>query len=391
MKIVFVSDTFHHHQKGVADALNNLTKGSYRFITTAPLREERKKMGFDNIYPDYVFDASSRTPELWNEAQRIIDEADVVVLGSAPYKLLRNRLSEGKLTFRYSEHVWKKIKHYLKTPFYILDNIKTRGCRLLCASAFAAHDYNAMGAFNEVCYKWGYFPDISPSKNDEEIFQKVKNISDGHIRLMWCSRFLKWKHPELVIYLAKQLKEIDLSFELQMYGSGKYFDASVDLAKKLGVEDCVIFKGNASNNEILYSMRSSDIFLFTSDRGEGWGVVANESMGNGCCLVASDEIGSIPYLVQDMQNGCTFKSSRRCYGFSKLGVSIDKEALQSLTENVIWLIEHPEERKRLSSNALKTMLDTWSPRKAAENLLTLIEDIQKGHESSIEVGPCSKA
>ena len=41
--------------------------------------------------------------------------------------------------------------------------------------------------------------------------------------------------------------------------------------------------------------------------------------------------------------------------------------------------------------AIKTMQETWNPRVAAENLLTLIEDIKQGRDTSIKYGPCSKA
>ncbi len=33
------------------------------------------------------------------------------------------------------------------------------------------------------------------------------------------------------------------------------------------------------------------------------GAVANEAMANGCVVVGSHEIGSIPYLIQDLSNG----------------------------------------------------------------------------------------
>ena len=52
------------------------------------------------------------------------------------------------------------------------------------------------------------------------------------------------------------------------------------------------------NAKILQEMRKHEIFLFTSDRNEGWGAVSNESMSNGCMLVGSDGIGSIPFLVK---------------------------------------------------------------------------------------------
>lgn len=384
-KIIFVSDTFHHHQKGVADALFFMTGGLYRFITTAPLREERKKMGFANAYPDYVFDASSRTSEVWAKAQQLIDGAEVVVLGSAPYKLLKHRLAEKKLTFRYSERLWKQYKHYLKTPFYMLDNWKTRGCNMLCASAFAARDYNTMGAFREHCYKWGYFPELILDAPHKE---KTKAEP---VKMMWCSRFLDWKHPELPIFLAKKLKDKGYVFCIEMFGSGEYLQDAVTLSNDLGVTDVVLFCGNAANSQITQKMKESDIFLFTSDRGEGWGVVANESMSCGCVLVASDEIGSVPYMVEDGKNGCTFKSSSRSKGFSRFGVSVDNRSLISLEAKVEWLIKNPEERVHISANAIGTIRDVWNPTMAAKNLLELIDSIQQGKDNPLLFGPCSNA
>ena len=49
-------------------------------------------------------------------------------------------------------------------------------------------------------------------------------------------------------------------------------------------------------------MEKSEIFLFTSDKGEGWGAVLNESMNSACAVVASHAIGSVPFLLKDGEN-----------------------------------------------------------------------------------------
>lgn len=53
-------------------------------------------------------------------------------------------------------------------------------------------------------------------------------------------------------------------------------------------------------------MRESHIFIFTSDRGEGWGVVLSEAMANGCTVVASNKIGAAPFLVKHKKMACYF-------------------------------------------------------------------------------------
>ena len=97
-------------------------------------------------------------------------------------------------------------------------------------------------------------------------------------------------------------------------------------------------------------------------------------MSNGCVPVASDAIGSVPYLVKGNENGMIFNS----------------ESIDSLYEKVVYLLKHPEERKKMSQRAFYTMREVWSPANAANNLIRLIDDLQREGETSIVEGPCSK-
>lgn len=119
------------------------------------------------------------------------------------------------------------------------------------------------------------------------------------------------------------------------------------------------------------------MFLFTSDRNEGWGAVLNEAMSNGCAVVASDKIGSVPFLVKDRVNGLVFKS----------------EDLDSLTSHVRELLDAPTVCEDYARAAYRTMREEWSPRNAAERLIDLIGAIMAGRLSEYEKsdGPCSWA
>ena len=77
-----------------------------------------------------------------------------------------------------------------------------------------------------------------------------------------------WKHPELPILMARQLKNKGYRFMLDMYGSGEYEIQTRQLAKELDVEDVICFMGVKPNNELLNDMRRHSIFLFTSDKNE---------------------------------------------------------------------------------------------------------------------------
>ena len=67
--------------------------------------------------------------------------------------------------------------------------------------------------------------------------------------------------------------------------------------KKEKLDDCVHMLGSMSPEQVRLYMEQSQMFLFTSDRYEGWGAVLNEAMNSGCAVVASHIIGSAPSFV----------------------------------------------------------------------------------------------
>ena len=75
-----------------------------------------------------------------------------------------------------------------------------------------------------------------------------------------------------------------------------------------GLSNNVKILGSMSPEKVREYMEQSEIFLFTSDREEGWGAVLNEAMNSACAVVASDAAGSTNFLVVDGENGFLYKS-----------------------------------------------------------------------------------
>ena len=380
MIIVYVSNFLNHHQKLVADILYTTEGVEYTFVETIPMYNWLKKGGYtDYSQEPYVLKAWENI----ENKQKTIDlvlAADIAIFScpeSLQYQVIRAKT--GKLTFDVSERWLKRgwlnlaSPRLLKYLWYYFTVFNHKRVYKLCSSAFACGDHYKLHSFKDKCYKWGYFTKVDRNLDVEESLGV--STSETLHTLMWCARFLKWKHPELPIQMAARLKEKGYKFVLDMYGSGKELEKTQALSKLLNVEDVVCFKGNMPNDEILKAMREHEIFLFTSDKNEGWGAVANESMSNGCAIVASDAIGSIPFLVNDGINGCIFESCN----------------LNSLCEKVEWLLDNPTERKKITINAYHTMRDIWSPQNAANNFLKLVEVLQSGNNTMLINGPCSKA
>ena len=134
-------------------------------------------------------------------------------------------------------------------------------------------------------------------------------------------------------------------------------------------------------------MSLHDIFIFTSDRKEGWGAVANEAMTNGAVIVASANIGSVPYLIEDKKTGLIFHSPSMSSSFNHP----DKKSLDDLCQKIEWLIDNPTKRQEIAQNAFKKMHEIFSPQVAAKRLILLIESLTTGKDTPFLSGPCSKA
>lgn len=399
MEIVYFANFINHHQKPFSDELYKMPNVHYTFIEVEPMYNWLKQGGyseFSNL--PYVIRAWESEANK-NKAKELAVRADVALFAGhevIEYAVIRSKLTN-KLSFEVGERWLKRGLLNLLSPrllkfqwFYHTIFFKKPYYRL-CASAYAAGDEYFMHSFVERCYKWGYFTKI----NNLDIVSKGipnNNISIARpLRIMWCARFLKWKHPELPILMSKRLKEKGYMFVLDMYGSGKYLQNTCSLAKKLAVDDVVNFCGNAHNDEILSAMYEHDVFLFTSDQNEGWGAVINEAMSNFCVVVGSNKVGSVPFLIKDKINGLQFLGPTKRSGFFGKYLKIDKQSLDSLTCQVEFIFNHPGKLDELSKAAYHTICNNWSPRNAAQNFLLLIEDLQNGKECSIIEGPCSKA
>lgn len=379
MTVAFFFNYLNHHQVFVADEMHRLLGDKFVFVATLPLNAKELKGGIDYSTRPYCIVATTND----ENHRRAMDYAlttDVCVFGacSEEYAVARATRNPKGMSFEVAERWLKRgvvsfgssalrrwlinyYRYYRKANFH-----------KLCCSAYAAKDDRYMLAYRDKHYKWGYFTQVNENLNVEASLGVSTPVPTT---LMWCSRFLVWKHPELPVQMAARLKADGYKFVLDMYGDGVERERTEALARKLGVDDVVSFKGNVPNKDVLKAMHQHEIFLFTSDKYEGWGAVANEAMSQGCVLVGSDAIGSIPYLLRDGENGMVFKNG----------------SMKSLYEKIKYLLDNPKVRSRMANNGLEDIHSIWSPQVAAQNLLCLINDLMAGKETSVKYGPCSKA
>ena len=376
MKIVFVSNFLNHHQLPLCKAFieNNI---EFYFIATTHVPKSRLVLGYADMNHTYDFVICAyENAENHQKALDLCRTADVVITGSAPDCYIKERLKNKKLTFRYSERIYKIKPPFYQMPLravkYFLQNGRHKNLYMLCASAYTASDYAKTATFINKTYKWGYFPEVKKYDNiDALINGKKKNT------LLWAGRLIDWKHPEYAVRVAEKLKNDGYDFELNIIGTGNMEQEIKELVDKIRLEDNVHILGSMPPEKVREYMEKSEIYLFTSDRNEGWGAVLNESMNSGCAVAASHAIGSVPFLLKDGENGLIYRDGD----------------IDNLYQKVKYLLDNPNKRVEISKKAYQTLGDEWNAENAAKKIIELAKALLSGKKKAnlFKNGVCSKA
>lgn len=374
--IVFVSNFLSPHQKPFCTELYTRINNRFAFIATRAVNRERLALGYSDLNEEKYVIRYYESEKSKSNAESAINDADVVIIGSAPDSLIFNRLKERKLTFKYSERILKKELTIASFPRFVLGTwlhhrrFSKYPLHMLCASAFEAADLELLGCYKDKKYCWGYFPDLRTYDDIEEVIQKKQMHS-----ILWAGRFIDWKHPEYCVLLADALRKDGYDFELTMIGTGPLRGDIETLIEKFGLSEMVKVCDSMPPDEVRNKMEQTAIYLVTSNREEGWGAVLNESMNSGCAVVVGSMVGAAPYLVEDNINGLIFEN----------------ESVSDLIAKVNLLMDNNEMIRKVGKNAYFTIQNKWNYQIAVTNLLALIENIKNGAKINKISGPCEDA
>lgn len=131
------------------------------------------------------------------------------------------------------------------------------------------------------------------------------------------------KHPDWKCYI---------------YGDGNYRDKIGNYIKEKGMQDVVILKGRTDNVPI--AMREASMFVLSS-RFEGFGMVIAEAMAQGLPAVSFDCPTGPSDIVKTGING----------------ILVENQNKQALADAICYMIEHPEERKKMGLKAVESIKD----------------------------------
>ena len=376
MKVVLLSNYLNHHQLPLCLALDAQTGGKFTFVATQPISEMRLALGYSDMDHQYPFVLRAyESEESRAQAQKLLLDADVVIWMATLFDWILPRLRAGKLSFDNSERLMRNndslpniYGHMVKYATPLIRRRKNH--YLLSIGAYAAGDYFRIHLFRGRAFRWGYFP--TTGRYDPDTLLRGKKSG----RILWAGRLLELKHPENAVLTAKRLRDEGVPFEMKIIGSGEQEVPLRALIAEHGLCDQVELLGAMTPEQVRRHMEEADVFLFTSDRREGWGAVVNEAMNSGCAVVASRQCGAVPYLIRDGENGLIYSAE-------------DQAALDAC---VLRLMRDAPWKRTLQERACRTIMEEWNAEVAAERLLRLSEQLlQNTNADPYADGPCSRA
>ena len=364
MRITFFSNFFNFHQLPLANEFQAMNDVEYTFVSLLSTEGMVGRTSLDNEYSFVLREYEGETSA--GLAMKHAVEDEIVVFGDMTSKeqYVRARAETGKPFFRYAERLLKRGDWWRFVPVKAyrtwdrFGRYKNCDMRVLCASAYTARDLGLFGFPESMCLKWGYFPQVEGRAG----LAVYKTSLPRYKALCSAQRLIPLKRVDLQIHALQRIALTEPNVRLTIAGDGPERKKLENLAVELGVSGNVAFLGECSHDDVLDLMCESGIFLATSDRHEGWGATINEAMSMGCCIIASEEMGSVPYLIKDGTNGLSFRRGDFVVASDKIS--------QALSD--------ADFARRLGAEAKKTVDGTWSAKEAAVRFAELAKYVSYG-------------
>lgn len=372
MKLTFFSSVLGYHQEGLCNAFYELLGDDFHFVAYSDLPDFRKQAGFKNLADVYPYVVKAYTPEGKEIADDLLKTSEVAIVGAVNNDVIRTCVENGVQTYLFSERFFKKGAWRSLIP-PIRKKVKARAAgykqdnfKVLCASAYLPYDL-ALCGWHGKAYKWGYFPELKEYDINELMSKKA--TGEQTLNILWAARFLKLKHPEKALQVAKFLKKRHIDFRLSIIGYGELEGFLKEEILKQGLEEKVLFLGKKTAPEVRTAMENADIFLMTSDFHEGWGVVINESLSCGCVVISDEASGATNYLIENGVNGFTYRND-----------------ISTVFPVIERLCTDEKYRKQIQKKAYEYMINNASPQVAAKRFVELCSE-----GKSFNTGICSEA
>lgn len=190
--------------------------------------------------------------------------------------------------------------------------------------------------------------DLEKFKYDENVRKEKRkelNIDDDTLVIGHVGRFVEQKNHEFLIEVFYEYRRKNRKAKLLLIGQGPLENFIKEKAKKLKIEDSILFLEQRNDVNELYQV--FDIFIFPS-LYEGLGMVLIEAQCSGCFCIASDKVPEVVKVTPNIKF-----------------ISLKEEKKEWC--NIIENIQYPN-RKEINLSELNKKYDVKNEAKKLENI-----------------------
>ena len=188
---------------------------------------------------------------------------------------------------------------------------------------------------------------VMPLGVDCDRFERVtpRRILSGSPKVLFVGRLENIKGIDVLLKSFKYVVREIPSARLYIVGKGSMRQSLEDLATSLGVANNVHFEGPLVEHDLAATYMASDLCVFPSLYGEGFGIVLLEAMACRKPVIAS-QVGGMKEVIQNCENG----------------VLVTPGDPRELAEKILHLVDNPNFSDRLVNNAYKNVRlnNDWS-------------------------------
>ncbi|WP_256988834.1 glycosyltransferase [Bacillus sp. EB106-08-02-XG196] len=187
------------------------------------------------------------------------------------------------------------------------------------------------------------------------IYENIKKLKEENYLLygMVANFYFAKGHEFLIQSLS--LLDPDLKIKLILIGDGPLMDEMVELAKKLNVENRVLFLG--SQDGIYNYLTKIDVFVLCS-RWEGMPISLIEAMYAGKPIIGTNVVG-IKEIVRHMENG----------------LLVESESPTAIANAINLMYSNDEQRKTFGKNSVMVAESTFSLRKMIDEVEEIYDEL----------------
>ncbi|NJK63466.1 MAG: colanic acid biosynthesis glycosyltransferase WcaL [Synechococcaceae cyanobacterium SM2_3_1] len=206
-------------------------------------------------------------------------------------------------------------------------------------------------------------------------YQERKLYPDKKIEILTVGRLVEKKGISYSIRAMRILKEKNLDFRYRIVGDGPLSDQLQQLISDLELENEVLLLGGLPRDQVINLYRETDLFILASVTAmngdqEGQGLVLQEAQAMGIPVISTLHNG-IPDGVRHGETGF---------------LAPEKDS-QSLADYLLYLIQNPEEYKKMSRSAHQFIQEEYDIHHLNNQLIDMYRNLIHPESVNSEIKP----